>query len=104
MAASSAGFTRDSTRSKLREQTKVNELLRQQMLDLNALLHPPDDASIMTNLTEKTTKFTKQQLADALAALKLIQDNQALTTTQQPKALAHDKHMDTEPGGVGDQI
>jgi hypothetical protein len=53
MAASSAGFTSDSTRSKLRKQTKVSELLCQQKLDLNALLHPPDDASIMTNLTEK---------------------------------------------------
>jgi hypothetical protein len=33
MAASSAGFTRDSTRSKLQEQTKVNDLLHLQYAD-----------------------------------------------------------------------
>jgi hypothetical protein len=104
MAASSAGFTRDSTRSKLREQTKVNELLRQQMLDLNALLNPSDDASILSNMTEKTTKSTRQQLAEALASLQLMQQNQASKDTTQPKAPAHDKPTDTEPGGVGHQI
>jgi hypothetical protein len=103
MAASSAGFTRDSTRSKLREQTKVNELLRQQMLDLNALLHPADDASIMTAMTERTTKSTKQQLAEALAALQLMQTNQA-PPDQQPKAPAYNEPTDTEPGGVGNPI
>jgi septal ring factor EnvC (AmiA/AmiB activator) len=104
MAAPSAGFTRDSTRSKLREQFKVNDLLRKQMLDLNALLNSSDDASIISNMTEITTKSTRQQLAEALAALQLMQQNQAPKDTTQPKAPAQDKPTDTKPGGVGHQI
>jgi hypothetical protein len=69
MVASSAGFTRDSKRSKLREQTKVNDILCQQMLDLNALLHPPDDASIMTNMTDARLRISRHGLHRSQHAL-----------------------------------
>ncbi len=74
------------------------------MLDLNALLNPSDDSSVLSNMTEKTTQSTRKQLAEALAALQIMQQDQAQKDTTQPKAPAHDKPTDTEPGGVGKQI
>jgi hypothetical protein len=85
--ASSAGFTTGSTRSKLREQEQVNAILRDQMLQLNAInqqkddelnkIHDVDVDDDDSNKTEKTTQSTRQQLAVALAALQLLQEQQA---------------------------
>jgi hypothetical protein len=79
--ASSAGFTTGSTRSKLREQTKVNETLRNQMIQLNAINQQKDDDS---DKTDKTTQSTRNQLAVALAALALLQEQQALSEPIDP--------------------
>jgi hypothetical protein len=74
--ASSAGFTTGSTRSKLREQEKINDTLQQQMLQLNEQNQQNDDDS---NQTKKTTQSTRNQLAVALATLKLLQEQQTTT-------------------------
>jgi hypothetical protein len=116
--ASSAGFTTGSTRSKLREQEKVNEILRDQMEQLNDINQQKDDEINKMNdddsaQTTKTTQSTRQQLAVALAALKLLQeqatatratDNMAIDPHPPTKAPAPATPTDTETGGVGSKI
>jgi hypothetical protein len=105
--ASSAGFTTGSTRSKLREQEQINDTLRQQMLQLNEQNQQNDDDSTHT---EKTTQSTRNQLAVALAALKLLQEQQVppiptpppirITTPATPSAQATTTAMVVAPSPV----
>jgi hypothetical protein len=88
--ASSAGFTTGSTHSKLREQEKINDTLRQQILQLNEQNQQNDDDS---NQANKTTQSTRNQLTVALAALKLLQEQQTPTTLPPaPGLLSGKKH------------
>jgi hypothetical protein len=91
--ASSAGFTTGSTRSKLREQEKVNETLRNQMIALNEINQQKNDDD--SNQTAKTTQSTRHQLAVALAALQLLQEQQAMTTNPPSATLITDIESST---------
>jgi hypothetical protein len=116
--ASSAGFTTGSTRSKLREQEKINETLRNQMIALNEINQQKNDDD--SNQTAKTTQSTQHQLAVALAALQLLQEQQAIVTNPPSATLITDMEVDPnnttntapalatptdiEPGDVGRQF